>query len=746
MRKIYFLLMMVMVAFNVLGQTNNYFGTSGTLNGSVWSTNPAGPYTSALNTTGGAIINFQNITTTITGASITVAGINATANAAITTTGGTISNLSNGVIPVDVSTGVTLDFSSQAITTSGTAGYIKNSDGVWATGGGTYGGGFTLNAGTLVARGVNAMGGNATPGGLTINGGVIAGSANRDFSSKYSGITVGGDFTLGSSVAPAVGTSNLTFSNNVSLGNSTTRTITIGGTGLYTFSGIISGTSSNLNIGSTAAGTILLSGANTYSGTTTVNGGTLRLNRTGGTTIPITNNVVINGGTFQVSTNQALNNLTLASGATLTVDAGAILTINGTFNHNGGTITGTGTINYGALGTLSYGGTTTQTATSAEYPAVNVPNTVVINNAAGVNLHANRTLLNLTFASGHLLLGSNSLTVSILGSISGANSSRFVVTNGTGSLVMNGVDNNNFTFPVGPSTSLYHPATLNNSGTPDDFSVRVSSATPVCAPAAASVNAVWDISEAVPLGSNCAITLDYTGATTGGTFSTVGAQIIHCGGANYHSGSVTGTVASGTGFTEFSPFGITNDPVALPVKFGNVKAYQQGSGIKVDWSNLTESGVVNYTVERSANGQLFTPLGTVSPTANNSSRADYSYFDAAPLAGTGFYRIQSLEVDGKKLFSTIVRVSTKGGQADITIYPNPVSGNRVSFQATALPKGQYTVRVMNAAGQQVMSRSLLHNGGAVTEVLELPATIKTGMYNIQLAGTDIKLTKTFIIR
>ncbi|HEX5113269.1 MAG TPA: hypothetical protein VFV79_10500 [Saprospiraceae bacterium] len=71
------------------GQTNNYFGTTGTINGNVWSTNPAGPYTSALNTTGGAIINFGNTTTTVTGASITVFGINATADVVSWTAGGT---------------------------------------------------------------------------------------------------------------------------------------------------------------------------------------------------------------------------------------------------------------------------------------------------------------------------------------------------------------------------------------------------------------------------------------------------------------------------------------------------------------------------------------------------------------------------------------------------------------------------------------------------------------------------------
>jgi hypothetical protein len=67
-------LAMMFISGGALGQTNNYFGTSGTITGNVWSTNVAGPYTSALVTTGGPILNFNNagsatggsITTTVT--------------------------------------------------------------------------------------------------------------------------------------------------------------------------------------------------------------------------------------------------------------------------------------------------------------------------------------------------------------------------------------------------------------------------------------------------------------------------------------------------------------------------------------------------------------------------------------------------------------------------------------------------------------------------------------------------------
>ena len=77
--------------------------------------------------------------------------------------------------------------------------------------GNTYGGGFTLNAGTMIVRGVNAMG-SAGTNTLAINGGILASNANRDLSGKYAGgITIGGDFQIGDVTGLALSTANLTF-------------------------------------------------------------------------------------------------------------------------------------------------------------------------------------------------------------------------------------------------------------------------------------------------------------------------------------------------------------------------------------------------------------------------------------------------------------------------------------------------------------------------------------------------------
>jgi len=384
------------------------------------------------------------------------------------------------------------------------------------------------------------------------------------------------------------------------------------------------------------------------------------------------------------------------------------------------------------------------------------PENVVINtntNAGGdITIASDLNLVN-----GLLTLGNNNLTTL---TITGGSATSYIRTNGSGALTVNNITTGK-TLPIG--NAKYNPLIIEN-GSGHNWTAKVDDGITADGGFTTdkAVLVTWDITPSInPTAAPADITFQFDEAATptgqtGVNFSTgtnvqawrrpSGAWLTTGAPAAVNTTVPNAATVKILGLSNFSPFGLSSIDGPLPVKFGNVKAYQQGNGIKVDWSNLTESGVVNYTIERSANGQLFTPLGTVNPTANNSNRADYSYFDAAPLTGINFYRIQSLEVDGKKLFSTIVRVSTKAGQTDITIYPNPVSGNRVSFQATALPKGQYMVRVTNAAGQQVMSKSLLHTGGSVTEVLELPATIKTGMYNILLSGADIKLTKTFIIR
>ena len=302
----------------VLAADQFFAGDGSALNASKWGATAAGPFTSAF--TSGSVANFAAPNGTGVGASITVGGFNATENFTLTAAGGTISNQGNGVVPVGVSAGKTLDFGAQVFTSSANGGYTKNGAGVLAFAGNTYGGGFTLNAGTVIARGVNAFGGNVSaPGALNVNGGAIGASLSRDFSDKYSAINLGGDFQLGvpaSAVPISSDAANLTFNSSVALGTAT-RTVTIGANGTYTLGGIVSGSpGAGLTVAKLpgATGRIVLGGANTYGGATTVSGGTLAL--VGSGSVANSSAVELAGGAA-LDVSGLTNALTLSAGQAL---------------------------------------------------------------------------------------------------------------------------------------------------------------------------------------------------------------------------------------------------------------------------------------------------------------------------------------------------------------------------------------------------------------------------------------------
>ena len=147
----------------------------------------------------------------------------------------------------------------------------------------------------------------------------------------------------------------------------------------------------------------------------------------------------------------------------------------------------------------------------------NVPNLEVDNAANATLTTAARVSGDLLFTNGDLLLGANNLTLGSSATVTNANDTRFVVTNGTGRLVKASLGATPFVFPVGNTVTSYNPVTIANSGTSDDIGVRVlanalTAGTTGSALTREVVDATWDVSEATAGGSNLSITATWAAA------------------------------------------------------------------------------------------------------------------------------------------------------------------------------------------------------------------------------------------
>ena len=228
--------------------------------------------------------------------------------------------------------------------------------------------------------------------------------------------------------------------NRIFNNGTTDATLTINGStspAAFVF-GIQDGTTNKTSLVKAGSGTLILdgtttTGGNTYTGLTTVSGGTLRLNKSGGTTIPNTNNVTVDGGTLKVSTNQTLNNLTLTSG-TVIIDAGVTLTITGTITRTSGVIQGTATSNLvisGTSGTIAFDQTTPGTTNVLKNLTISGSGTTTLGNA--LNITAGSSSGTVTVGAGATLATGGNLTLKsdALGTASVGNSAGTITGNVT---------------------------------------------------------------------------------------------------------------------------------------------------------------------------------------------------------------------------------------------------------------------------------------------------------------------------
>lgn len=174
----------------------------------------------------------------------------------------------------------------------------------------------------------------------------------------------------------------------------------------------------------------------------------------------------------------------------------------------------------------------------------------------------------------------------------------------------------------------------------------------------------------------------------------------------------------------------TND--ALPVTFVSVKAFRQNQYILVEWKVENENGLKEYGVERSTDGTHFLMLGVIP--ALNISKAMYPFPDNNPAIGNNYYRIRSLDMDGKIKYSAVVTISNENIKSSISVYPNPLVDGKINLQFVSQPSGNYGIRLFNSAGQELLVKTINHSADNMSETIQLGGNLPHGIYQLEITG------------
>lgn len=204
--------------------------------------------------------------------------------------------------------------------------------------------------------------------------------------------------------------------------------------------------------------------------------------------------------------------------------------------------------------------------------------------------------------------------------------------------------------------------------------------------------------------------------------------------ADPNANTLTRTFTEGTLAATFT-LGDQSNP--LPVTITSFTAVAEGTDAVLNWATATEQNSQGFEVQVSSDAKTYSKLGFVTSTANSSTPRSYQYRDVtAGKAGTRYYRLRQLDLDGKEAFIGPKAVVFGAPMfTSVRAYPNPF-GSEVNLSLQTIAAGPATVSVIDGVGRQVRAWQPTLAAGASTLTLPGLQNLSKGLYIMQVRYSD----------
>jgi hypothetical protein len=214
---------------------------------------------------------------------------------------------------------------------------------------------------------------------------------------------------------------------------------------------------------------------------------------------------------------------------------------------------------------------------------------------------------------------------------------------------------------------------------------------------------------------------------------------VDAGGLGSATGNVTtsGSITSGT-LSSFGAMSIASTLQVVPLYFLSIKAVRFSEYTTIEWKTTSEENVAWHEIQKSTSAHNFVTIGR-SP-ARNLTAQTYQFNDSAYLNGFAYYRIKSIDRDGKTKYSTIVSVSDKAGN-ELILLTNPVK-DRIQLSG-GKDNASYEYGLFSSDGRLVQKGTIR---GSNLLAIGVSETTTPGAYILTVNSNTQHLTKKIIVQ
>ncbi len=167
--------------------------------------------------------------------------------------------------------------------------------------------------------------------------------------------------------------------------------------------------------------------------------------------------------------------------------------------------------------------------------------------------------------------------------------------------------------------------------------------------------------------------------------------------------------------------------LSLSISEEKLNAVIQNNGVLITWQTISETDSKTIVVERSQDGKTFNAIGSQAGAGTSNTVHTYSYLDKNPENGTLYYRLRSIDSNGKEAYSKETVSVNYGLQAEsaLSLYPNPAKNEINLSWKTSEAVG---IKIYDMTGKEVQNIGNVKTNNYKANL----SNLSTGSYIIKL--------------
>jgi hypothetical protein len=193
------------------------------------------------------------------------------------------------------------------------------------------------------------------------------------------------------------------------------------------------------------------------------------------------------------------------------------------------------------------------------------------------------------------------------------------------------------------------------------------------------------------------------------------------------------------GYYTLGSGGLSSLPVAL-IEFS--AAAQPSKDVLLKWTTAFEQNTDRFEVQHSPDGINFITAGIKTSKGNSNSKQYYDFVHSEIVAGNNYYRLKQVDKNNHYRYSTVLKVSFKGGQNGLQLKFNPVHDELMATYYTETT-GPIYVSIVNSAGE-VMLQTQMNAQKGFTQIRQQTGHLKPGTYILHTNQNGFKQQAVFI--